>query len=80
MWRKFLNYWKQNATKRWLLALDRFAIVALAFIGFQSAIEQNLELVADSTAMCFFLGALILFIILYTPSYMFPTADEEVKR
>lgn len=76
--KKIINWWNQNATKRWLLALDRGCICYL-FTMFMAVIKDVAGTSGDITEFDLAaLGLLLLFVICYTPSYMFPGSDAPV--
>ena len=79
MLKKVCNWWNQNATKRWLLTLDRLCLCWIADLGFESFKEAGgLAGEGVTQADIIFFAAVLLFLILYTPSYMFPDSDSPV--
>lgn len=80
MLKKVFSWWNQNATKRWLLTLDRLCICWLISQCYESFIESGGISGVELEVGLLFLTAMILFVILYTPSHMFPQSDEEVGR
>lgn len=77
--KKIINWWTQNATKRWLLTLDRLCICYMFTMIWMVARD-----VANSPSGDFGLldlalvGVFLMFIVLYTPAYMFPGSDASV--
>lgn len=83
---KIFSWWNQNSTKRWLLFLDRICICWIAWLvfgAFKDAGGLTGEVLTQADVI--FFAALLFFLILYTPSYMFPEsskliANEEQKK
>ena len=75
--KKILNWWNQNATKRYVLTLDRLAICWLMTQCYESFLENGGIEGVELEVGLLFLTAMILFIVLYTPAYMFPDSDQE---
>lgn len=76
--KRIANWWNQNATKRWLLALDRGCICYM-FTMFMAVVKDVAGTSGDITEFdVAALGLLLLFVTCYTPSYMFPGSDAPV--
>ena len=77
--KRFGRWWNRNATKRWLLALDRFSICYM----FTVILVEMIDYAGTSVVLTEDVVALVcvafLFIILYTPSYMYPNSSEPVR-
>lgn len=75
-----LRWWDTNASKRWLLALDRFCICWM--FGFiLTGLREIKGITGGECSDVDFLvvAALLMFLVLYVPSYMFPAANSPVR-
>lgn len=76
---RFGHWMNTNATKRWLLALDRFCIcflITMIYGGVREEIAKSGQYTVYDLAL---VGGILLFLVLYTPSYMFPSSHESVS-
>lgn len=75
---RFVRWWNTNATKRWLLALDRMSICYLFTVVFEG-MKDAAGISEDPAWLALaWVAVVALFIILYTPSYMYPNSSEPV--
>lgn len=73
------SWWNRNATKRWLLALDRGCICYMFTMIWMVARDVASAPSGDFGLLDLALvGILLMFVVLYTPPYMFPGSDAPV--
>ena len=73
-----INWWNQNATKRWLLTLDRLCICYLFTNIWMVARDVTYASGEFGLLDLSLVGILLMFVVLYTPAYMFPGSDAPV--
>lgn len=76
----FGRWMNANATKRWLLALDRICtcfLITMIYDGIRGELVKSDQLIGYDFVL---VGVILLFLVLYTPSYMFPSSHEPVSR
>ena len=73
------RWWNTNATKRWVLALDRLTIFLLIPAMYNSVAKVIYDRFDHFEGFVFFVGVALVFILLYTPGYMFPSSDQPVS-
>lgn len=77
--KRFGRWMNANATKRWLLVLDRICIsflITMIYGGLREEMAKSGQFTVYDLAL---VGSVLLFLVLYTPSYMFPSSHESVS-
>lgn len=75
---RFGRWMNANATKRWLLALDRICttfLITMIYDGVRGELTKGDQLIVYDLVL---VGVILLFLVLYTPSYMYPSSHEPV--
>lgn len=73
-----LNWFNENATKRFMLLLDRICYCWLFTCVFSDLVAVNPERYFNLEAVIIGMGSLFFFLCCYTPSYMFPGSNSPV--
>lgn len=70
----------RNATKRYLLTLDRLCTMYLFSLVFSCLVYVNPDRYGNQEALLYFVGAMMLYLTAYTPAYMFSGSNDELGQ